>query len=310
MTDLERPMIYQGAHLDQYLECRPPTPNPPWEVDLVARKQGTQAAPEDGLIVKENETIQLAVSLAYLDHPSVLQDRISWQYRSLNVNGTFGNWTSFQETGTKIEASFSLPCVIQVRAIVTDSGVTTTYNYVRKRDDPHRFDSGGNPNNLYLKGQPDYIGIASETGYAIVHAARQHLGSTYWRRKDNAVTIDPGWVAQSGTHKCNVFVYEAVSPIKTIPTFPPTLYPPRARDWWSLTPEYPMPDWTLYSGSTRAEPGVVIARPDPDPIYQLRGYGHCGITDYDGAWINAGPGNVNRFLHISLNHSQPASFKK
>ena len=186
---------------------------------------------------------------------------------------------------------------------MTDNGISTTYNYERNRDDPHRFNSNGEPNNLYLKGERDYIGIASAQGYDILMAARQHLGSTYWATA-NTVTIDTGWVALEGRWKCNVFVYDVVSPIKTIPTFLPDSWPPRVEHWYYQNPMYPISNWTLYSGSTRAEPGVVVA------YLKSSDDRHCGITDYDGAWINAGGHHVNRYPHTSNDKYQPAIFRK
>ena len=32
-------------------------------------------------------------------------------------------------------------------------------------------------------------------------------------------------------------------------------------------------------------------------------HGHCGILDYDGAWINAGSLTVNKFIHAT--HPDP-----
>ena len=241
-----------------------------------------------------------------------MQDKITWEYNCLRVNGTFEGWTALGE-GTRVRFAFETPRIMQVRATVNISGTPTVLHYERNRDDPHRFNSDGNPNNLLLTGQPDYVAVASETGYAIVQAARQHLGSTRWARNDAVVTIDTGFTAGDGVNKCNIFVYEVVSPIKAIPTDPSVGFPPRAYEWQDNT--YAIAGWTLYSGATRAEPGAVIARPSPNnqwwnPVSYFRQYGHCGITDYDGEWINAGRAHVNRNPHITESEWQPAGFRK
>jgi len=51
------------------------------------------------------------------------------------------------------------------------------------------------------------------------------------------------------------------------------------------------------------QPGFVVAR--PTPVME-----HCGILDYDGAWISGGTFNVNRKAHLEQTYYKPASFRK
>ena len=59
MTDLERPMIYQGGYLNQYFECRPPTPVQPLAIEIVIADYDSaqwDALPEGKVILSDKET--------------------------------------------------------------------------------------------------------------------------------------------------------------------------------------------------------------------------------------------------------------
>lgn len=82
-----------------------------------------------------------------------------------------------------------------------------------------------------------------------------------------------------------------------------TSYP--SANQWSGADTKPIPGWTLLPRETYPQPGFVIARSNS-------GSGHCGIIDYDGAWISAGALNVNRNADIrspAYNDDDPATPK-
>jgi hypothetical protein len=49
------------------------------------------------------------------------------------------------------------------------------------------------------------------------------------------------------------------------------------------------------------QPGYVVACPAAT--------GHCGILDYDGAWISAWTENVNRNANLNLPNYQPVRMR-
>jgi len=51
------------------------------------------------------------------------------------------------------------------------------------------------------------------------------------------------------------------------------------------------------------QPGYVIAR-------GASVLGHCGILDYDGAWISTGPYQINRRADLQSSTYQPVKIRK
>ena len=137
--------------------------------------------------------------------------------------------------------------------------------------------------------------------YAIVKAARQALGSIAWAQA-GTVILSTGCVAEPGVPKCNFFDYQMV--IASGSTMPVDAggAPPRAYNIWNNS--FAITGWTYHDGTWYPTPGSLAAR------YKGVWHGitfhvsffhaHTGILDYDGAWINAGPDNVNRFPHPTI----------
>ena len=288
-------------------------------IDITVRKKGdTSTNPTvsgTGVLVKVNDTIEVALAPQYFDQDKQLENVISWEYRLLQANGILGpDWHKFSDLGTgdggkgtKMEAQCITPCIMQIRAVISTGGTDQTFNYVRKKDDPYGANSAGTFNEIYRKGQPDYVGVGNDAEFNIVRAAQASLGSTAWA-ESATITLSTGFVAKSGTPKCNIFDYQSANPSKSIPTDSGGS-PPRAYDWWNSG--FSVAGWTFHNETALAEPGTVIARYKGQWLgFRIPGtHAHCGITDYDGAWINAGPSNVNRYPHITNSDYQTAHFR-
>lgn len=217
--------------------------------------------------------------------------------------------TTNASKGTKFEYKFYSPGIYQIRANITSTNGQQIFDYVRKNDDPFGADSHGTYNKLYRRGQVDYIGVAraerdaatgeggASTAFEIVKSARGALDSKAWAEAP-AYTLSNGFVVPPGASKCNIFIYEILNPLKAVPVDSAGA-PPRAYEWWKVDKN--INGWTWHGGSWYAEPGVEVARYQGGflqfrlPILP----GHCGILDYDGAWISAGSANVNRNPHIT-----------
>jgi len=84
----------------------------------------------------------------------------------------------------------------------------------------------------------------------------------------------------------------------------------RAYNWWDSS--FSIAGWAHHDETWWAEPGTIVARPSINwwLLQDILARGHVGILDYDGAWINAGSGNVNRFPHLTDSDYQIANFRK
>ena len=88
---------------------------------------------------------------------------------------------------------------------------------------------------------------------------------------------------------------------KTIPTFSPlsniattnnvNLAPPTLKMYDA---GYAMNSWISDSNTYWPQPGDIVIEHSGD------GYGHCGIMDYDGSWVNAGTEIVNKHMHLTI----------
>ena len=284
-------------------------------VQIAIQKQGASAPPTNGVLVKNGDTLQIALNpgllsgaIAQSDYPFT-SSQVAWKYCQLNGDGTFGAWTSFGSSGNGVMFNYTTATsgIFQVEAIVTVNGSPLTYQYVRQQDDPNGKDSTGTLNTIYKKGQPDYFGVVDNQWQIDVrNKAVAQLGSTAYAKAGSLVPpIYPGAPTFAGDYKCNIFVYmmcnaagDAPVPLVTHTSWGGlgTTYsvPPNAKTWYQGT----ISGWTSLGTPTSPQPGEVISRPEYSIFGGVIG-GHSGIVDYDGAWINAGTDNVNRYPNIT-----------
>jgi hypothetical protein len=275
-----------------------------------------------------NEPIQMALNPGLLNGTIPLTSyplqtsQVNWQYREMNGDGTFTDWTNFQATpeGPEFNYTTTLGGIYQVQAIITVNGASETWQYNRQQDDPNGSDSDGNFNPIYAKGQPDYFGVVdSQWQIDVRNQARALLGSTAYSKAGSLPPIYPGGPTLTGDDKCNVFVYQMCNaagdaPISLIRTYKGLNYPPLTIDWYDGAGAWEMPwvdtalaipGWASLGQPTWPEPGYVVSRPAYNPVNGEITGGHAGILDYDGAWINAGtgdeddPGTINRYPNIT-----------
>jgi hypothetical protein len=260
-------------------------------VQIEARKQGTTAAPETGLLVKKGDVLEFALAPQFFDTEDNFESLITWQYRQLKSDGTYTGWTDFGSngTGTKFQHTTTESGIFQIKVTVQNA---REHFHVRRKSDPHT--SGDHE---LKKGDPDSIGVAdTQIQIDIVAAARTDLGSTAY-----AVNVANGFF-EEGTNKCNLFVAEkAQAAGATVPfinfeilPLPPHSLPPVANQWAGIAPDakhpaYTIANWDLLSDSAFPQPGLIVASGS-----ETWSPGHAGIVDYDGRWISAGPANVNR----------------
>ncbi len=295
------------------------------KVDLAARKKGSSSSPDDGLLVKSGETIELALSEDYFDREDDLESVVSWQYRQLKGDGSYTTWTAFGShgTGSKMEQTVSTGGIYQIKAIFNGGA---EFLYTRKSDSLGATDSSGTFNPILREGQPDFIGVVSNQWQINVRdEALSSLGSTTWARAANisGATIGYGTDATftwfGPVWKCNIFVFmKANDAGATVPTrvwrdyhvgIPPYTdrdIPPTAEEWNESSSS--TTSWTWLSNSSMPEPGYVVSRQRFSGLPAE--YTHVGILDYDGTWINAGSANVNKSIHLQDAEYQPANFRK
>ena len=279
-------------------------------VEVVVHKKD-EAPPEDGVLVKKGDTVVYEVSGL---PESVF---VYFERRYLESNGQYGNWWTFS-SGANIgksrhEETEVTTAIFQVRAyIVLPGGSFFHVNYNRKRDDPHGKSSSGVMNPMLKAGEPDFVGVAEgDAQIAIVNEARNSLGSTRWALA-STVTVSPTAIASPGDNKCNIFVYQTCMNAGASVPLDSSGWPPRAYDWFDSA--FTISGWGSRADWWRPLPGQVVSRYSLDwvPfIDRIPGTSaHVGIVDYNGAWINAGPGNINRYPHISNDDYQPARYRQ
>ena len=172
-------------------------------------------------------------------------------------------------------------------------------------------------NPIYRIGQPDYVGIAAgEMQFKIVKKARSFKGSTAYAQS-GAIDLTATITAVAGENKCNVFIYHMATQAGAAVPLDSGGWPPRAFNWYDGGTI--IDGWTWRSDLVWAEPGTIVARYlDGDSWYDYFDWGfrwpttsaHCGIIDYDGAWLNAGSANVNRYPHLTNRSYQTAYTRK
>jgi len=278
-------------------------------VDIAVRKQGTAAAPESGLIVHKSEFVEFALAPGYFYTVKMLENQVTWQYCQMKNDGTYTGWVSFANgTGTRFATVMPDGGIYKIRANFSGS----SFEYVWKNDEPTDIGSR-------KEGQPNHIGVCdTQTQINIRNSALSQFGSTKYAY---AVRLpgEYGFPAfTNNTWKCNAFVAHRCTAIgATVPKINgPTVLgvliprgPPRANQWAGAqttvhdgTFSTEILGWPLLPINTFPQPGFVIARSADT--------GHCGIIDYDGAWISAGSDNVNRKADLQNPNYQPAWFRQ
>lgn len=288
----------------------------------IAILEGGGTTPPDGLCVQTGEIFKLDFNGKEREaYECRLPDEwITWQIRRLMHDGNFEDWRNLvdpvsQELVKGCEISASVPeghfgCY-QLRASVSH-GVDYSVELLaaRMRDATNAINADNVKNPKLTAGQPEYLGVANNhTAESVRNGAVRWLGSTAYAFDKNIETR-PGWAHNADTtnsNKCNIFVTH-VANANTAPT--PYWYykflprAPIARDdWYSIAElhvDLDEPGWK-YIGTWipilpvvgPLVPGMVVAS------HGSGQQGHCGIIDYDGAWINAGRKTVNKSIHAT-----------
>ncbi len=285
-------------------------------VEVVVHKKNG-APPTDGMLAKVGDTLVYEIT----DDPASFPlpaSAVTWEWRKLKGDGTLGPWTTFSSGfGPRVDALESEAGIFQIRVKIVAGGSTQHFGYRRKVDDPYGSDSHGTMNPIYKAGLPDCVGIAAgDSQLKIAQEARSVNGSTAWALSA-IMPITPAITAPSGANKCNVFIYHMATRAGSTVPLDSGGWPPRAYDWYDSGKA--ITGWTWRSDSVWAEPGTMVSRYiDGDSIENLFDWGfrwpsssaHCGIIDYDGAWINAGSKNVNRYPHLTSSGYQTAYTRK
>ena len=151
----------------------------------------------------------------------------------------------------------------------------------------------------------------------------------FWVGHGDSVRESPGGLlnyAGPKINKCNLFVYHKC--LEAGVGFPLTrgglgllpTSPPLAIDWWNdnkgrvdglkkriVTVD--IPGWSRLPDDEMPQPGLVVSRPVLGGVAEQYA-SHCGIFDYDGSWISAGPVNVNKHAHPKDSAYQPIGVRK
>jgi len=279
-------------------------------VDITIKKEGTQNPPTDGVLVTKGETLDIKLN----DNPTapfpIPDTQIVWYSRQLKTTQydsdpehNFDPWSALGDrySGREVHYATQNAGIFQFKGVLNASGTSIDCLYLRRQDAQCLRDSSGDMNPIYQKGQPDYVGVVSAPWQInAVNGARLLLGSTNYELNSPALYLDTIWfhnvVIPKGRFKCNGLVYlvekNAGAPVPVISGRVVNTRPPRAYDWWNSSCN--ISGWQHMGDSAYPEPGFVVAGSDAVDA------GHCGVLDYDGAWINgAGEGPVNRWPHIT-----------
>lgn len=290
----------------------------------IAILEPSGATPVDGLCVQLGGSFKLDFNGkdSVSSDCGLPDDWITWQIRRLKYDGTFENWANLVNSsnelikGCEVEA-LPLPDYFgcfQVRAALANGVSIIPLQAVRMRDATNAINSLDVKNPKLAAGQPEYLGVANcDVAQRVRLGAVSWLGSTKYSNAVNLKTNESALINPSlkDTNKCNIFVtHIANSNFATTPfwyyKFLPR--PPIARDDWYSDPEIHVdldgPGWNYIGtgspplpGPGPLVPGMIVAS------HGLGTQGHCGIIDYDGAWINAGFKTVNKSIHAT--HSDP-----
>ena len=243
-------------------------------VELRVLKEGTAAAPEDGLVVKKTDTVRYRLSPGLPDSPVLLEDEIQWYWRILKWDGSYEAWEPFQDgQGHTFTAQPKDAGVYEVKATIDGQD----FFFKRQKDDSH---------SAKKKDENDCFGVVDRQWQIDVRdEAKRNLGSTaYAYKKKNGNVGKNEW-------KCNLFVgHKASDAGATVPFVNGRVirrYYPIANQWAGID-RPSIANWSLLPRETYPQPGWVVSRGAPG------GIGHVGILGYDGAWISAGKDKVHR----------------
>ncbi len=258
---------------------------------------------------------------------------VRWYKRKLLGNGTLDSngdgspkWARMTYDhdakpyeGTRLALQSRYAGIYQLQArMVLPAGDEIEFPFVRLRDAKSIVDSGGTANLLLVAGQPDYFGVCTgQTAMNVRNTALPWLGATAYARDKN-VPIKPFELMSPSTDrspKCNIFVTHianqagAETPYYWRKKFGaiPLIAAPIAKYDWYQEPEANIdldhPGWNYIgnaSGNVGPSPGATCASPNVKGEHDTidSRYGHVGILDYDGSWINAGSERVTKCLHL------------
>lgn len=270
----------------------------------------------DGICVVKNTVLTFSI-------PGVAAESsltLDWEIRQLQRNGSLGEWVSVGQ-GNPFDYTAEDPGIYQLRAQIDIGSAVVESVWSRQNDENGGADSHGTFNEMYRMGEPDFFGVATApVQLEIRKQARLNLNSTAYALAASLNLFIGGPTYSSTQNKCNAFVYhkasDAGAPVPLINGFP-LEYPPTAYDWWDGFTE--IDGWTRLNGYhwmedyRPPEPGFVVAGPDESAHPYFARYGHVGILDYDGGWIQAGSVTVNKNPHL-ISHQlapyQPAGFRE
>lgn len=275
--------------------CQPTSSLLPVEVRV--RNKGQATPTDDRLLAKVGEPVELLTGISTQSLPD---DKVQWFLRQLKKDGSYATWETVG-TGNVCEIMPMNTGIFQVKAVIEG----TSFEYKRKTDDSHSSLKTGSPNAFGV-----YVGNWQK---AVLDRAVSFLGTTDYRTSGSLPSGDPFGLF-TGRNKCNAFVADVLegTSVEVDPPANGVYYasPPSANNWAGihdpadpLTP-YPIPGWNLTSDNP--SPGYVVARGFSAGSVS----GHCGIVDFDGQWISAGPANVNRraeFVTYTGEGGAPAS---
>jgi hypothetical protein len=264
-------------------------------IEVVAKKQGTDKAPDDGLLVKTGDTLEIMLK----PEDKLTNNSVAWQTRQLQSNGSFTSWTNYG-SGVKLDKTTTQGGIFQLKAIVTAGTDQHEYVYVRKSDDDY------GPGR---KGEPDAFGIAdADVQIAIRNAAKVDLGKTTYAPWVTGCPYGPPLIP--GIAKCNFFVSDkcdaASAPVPKINNpahFCSQRRPPVANQWGGILPAT-ITGWALLSTTDQPQPGFVVVQIHPG------GSGHAGLVDYDSRWISAGYRIPKVHRYCGFDNYQPARMRK
>jgi hypothetical protein len=289
-------------------------------VEVVATERGKSDPPENGLLVKVGDSFDLRLSDTPQSEFPIEKDKIIWQLRRLEGDGSYTEWDDTALRGVKATGVVMNPGIFQVRAKLQLSSGDTFVEFVRTNDAPYGTGSSGVANPKLKAGEPDFIGFYEyDWQKQLRDEALSHLGETDWSKAGSISGATVGYgvdatLTFTGSWKCNIFMFMQANDVSaTVPTrvwrdyhvgIPPWTdrdVPPTADEWEDGATT--ITDWTWLPNSSRPQPGFSVSR-------TRFGYTHIGILDYDGTWINAGENDVNKSIHLSDPAYQEAKFRK
>jgi hypothetical protein len=278
-------------------------------VDITIKEKDHDVV-DNGLVVKVNDTVEIALAPNWFGKDSEFQSQISWQTCQLKSNGFFTDWADLGSGGTRILYTPQAGGIFQLKAIISTTGQAPQDDlYTRKSDEQNATDSLGNYNDVYRAGQPDYFGVVdTDVQIRVRWEARRNLGNTAYAESASLLLYKGGPTLISGKDKCNAFVFHKASDggalVPLIDGHITKRWPPSAYDWWDAGRQ-DITNWNRLADDAYPQPGYVVAGPDSRANGTDKRWGHAGILDYDGAWINAGRYAVNKYPHLTTNLYKP-----